>query len=628
MEMCRRLAGGRLSEMLGPGDNNAVLEIDRCARTFGWARLALQDWAHIQRDDPTEAAFLQAYCDGVNEIIQRHPQCWPIEFKLVGIKTPDVWLPVHSLAYARLMTWSLNYGWSGKIARARMIAELVKSVPCSIEEATKRVAEVDPIQTLESIAIPDGVTLGLFAGHEGGFFDFMTHPVATSPFAHLVDGSNAWAIAPELSETGQVLLANDTHLRWGTPNIMYYNGLKATSDHLNVAGVSLPGVPFVQIGHNEHVSWGITLAYLDAEDVFIERCTQTADGLRYFDPTIGESGDWAAPREIEETIQIKGRAPHVEKVLITRHGPVVSSLTGGHEQALPVSSDGYHYVLALQAGSMMATTAALKCQHLIAKASNYVEFAQAVSHQTNSYLNYVYADKDNNFGYVCSGAFPIRPKGALNWVLPVPGWETTYDWTTTIPAIEMPHTFNPKCGYVVSCNHRIVDDSYPYCLGIHFKMSSRANRVVELLRQKPKHSVEDFKRYQFDTISVVARDFAQWINKFPIPQGKSGQLVKSLAGWDGDMTATSRQAAIYGAFRMHLVREVLDPQMGAVCTDSSVYVHQHIILVCLSYASVVDEVGIRLFEPLITITVTIWKPSCACCHRPLQVCCVLLNPFD
>ena len=87
-------------------------------------------------------------------------------------------------------------------------------------------------------------------------------------------GSNNWVIAGKHTASGKPLLSNDMHLGLTEPNIWYMADLRAPGFH--AAGVTLPGMPFVIAGHNEHVAWGFTALYADVQDLYIESSTERA----------------------------------------------------------------------------------------------------------------------------------------------------------------------------------------------------------------------------------------------------------------------------------------------------------------------------------------------------------------
>lgn len=133
-------------------------------------------------------------------------------------------------------------------------------------------------------------------------------------------GSNTWAVDSTRSQTGKPILASDPHLKQTTPSTWYFNHLIVNEENLNVWGASVPGIPSMAIGHNEHAAWGVTLTFIDVEDLFIEKLNEAKTHYLFKDK-------WLPLQTREETIFMKGVAkPHVETVSETHHGPILTSV--------------------------------------------------------------------------------------------------------------------------------------------------------------------------------------------------------------------------------------------------------------------------------------------------------------
>ena len=103
MELNRRTGQGRLAEIFG----QIALNTDRLIRTLGFNRLAKKDWELISKNDKKN---LISYSEGVNAWMSKRQL--PIEFKLTRVK-PQEWSPLDTLAWSRVMMWTLSHGWSG-----------------------------------------------------------------------------------------------------------------------------------------------------------------------------------------------------------------------------------------------------------------------------------------------------------------------------------------------------------------------------------------------------------------------------------------------------------------------------------------------------------------------------------
>src|SRR3990172_5257090 len=182
------------------------------------------------------------------------------------------------------------------------------------------------------------------------------------------------------------------HLQLSTPSLWYQNHLIAGD--FNVTGVSLAGLPLVLVGHNSHVAWGMTLAFTDCEDLFVEKFNPQQPNHYQFKDT------WEESEQIPEPINVKGLAePHMEMVTVTRHGPVISDVIGYPEQRVSVNSMALRPCMAFEGW------------YSLNKAHMWGDFVDAMRLIEAPQLNVCYADIDGNVGYWVTGRVPIRAKG-------------------------------------------------------------------------------------------------------------------------------------------------------------------------------------------------------------------------
>jgi penicillin amidase len=523
MEVNRRLATGRLSEMFG----KIALETDRAVRTFGFHRLAQADW---EAADDEVRAVLTAYAAGVNAFLEgpSGEKNRPVEFSLLG-HLPEPWRPEDSLAFARVMIWQLSHAWYGEIVRARLIEAV------GPENAAE--LEIDPPKA-NPLTLPQGIEFnGL--DPDGGL------SAVRGPFLHRGLGSNAWTLAGSHTDTGKPILCNDMHLPLLQPGL--WHQVHLVGGPFNVSGVSLPSVPLVQVGHNEHLAWGMTLAFTDCEDLFVER----------FDPDNPQRyqfrGAWHEAQVIRETIQVKGRAePVVEEVIITRHGPVISDVVGFPQQRLAVQS------MALRPCPV------LKGWFLLDQAHDWDEFVDAMRYIEAPQLNVAYADVEGNIGYWVTGKVPVRAGTCAAAVgtsgpgmVPAPGWSGECEWLDEVPFEDMPHALNPARGYLVTCNQRIIDEDYPYFLGNAWMNGYRARRIVDVLEEKGRLSAADCLALQLDVTCLPGRELAQRLRNLAVDDPLQQAALDRLRAWDGQLRVDSVAGAIYEVLRYSLVRNLL-----------------------------------------------------------------------
>ncbi|MFQ5398327.1 MAG: penicillin acylase family protein [Anaerolineae bacterium] len=521
MELNRRTGHGRLSELFG----DLALDTDRTIRTFGFNRLGRADW---ENGDDDVRLVIQAYTDGVNAFLAHPDSKLPVEFSLLRHK-PEPWQPEDTAVFIRVMIWQLSHAWHGELVRAQ-IAEAV---------GAERAADLEiRYPAANPITLPNGIEFNVF--DPNGMLG-----QATGPFLDRGKGSNAWAVAGRKSDTGHAILCNDMHLMLTLPSLWYEMHLHAGEYH--VTGVTLPGVPMVLVGHNAHIAWGMTLAFTDCEDLFIEQ----------FDPDLPYryrfEDEWLEAEAINEPIRVKGRdEPHIEQVLVTRHGPVISDVVGYPAQRVAVQS------MALR------PSPALKGWLFLNAAQNWNEFVEAMRLIEAPQLNVSYADVEDNIGHWVTGKVPVRAKG--DGRVPVPGWTGEYEWVGEVPFAEMPHAFNPEQGFVVSCNHRIVPDDYPHFLGEVWMNGYRARRLTAFMEAKETLSSEDFQAMHMDVTCLPGLEFVERLAGLESEDPDVQLALAQLRAWDGRLTPDSVGGCLYEVARYTLVRNLLEPGLGQELT--------------------------------------------------------------
>ena len=517
MELNRRTAQGRLSEIFG----EIALDTDRTVRTFGFNRLAQTDWDLY--DDFAKEAIV-AYTKGVNAYLDTNSSKLPVEFTLIRHQ-PDPWHELDSIAFMRIMMWQLSHSWYSEIVRARIIEATNPDIAAELEIQY-------PAQN--PTCLPTGIEFNLLDS-EGQ----LTKPAG--PFINRGMGSNAWAVSGDKSITGKPYLCNDMHLQIGLPSLWYQVHLEAGGYH--VAGVSLPCVPGVLVGHNDHIAWGMTLAFTDCEDLFIERFNPESPN-----EYLTEDG-WKEAEIITERIDIKGEAnPHIEKIIVTRHGPVVSDVVGYSQERVAVNS------MALR-----PSIAALGWL-VLNQATCWDDFMDAMMLIDAPQLGVTYADTEGNIGFWVTGKVPIRKKG--NGQIPVPGWTGEYEWVDVVPFDQMPHSYNPNSGYVLNCNNCIIPEDYPYYLGNEWANGYRARRITDVLVSKDKLSPDDFKKLHLDYTCLPGLELIPHLHGLTGDDPDIQKALDILVNWDGQLDPDSIGGTIYEVVRYTLIRNILESALG------------------------------------------------------------------
>jgi penicillin amidase len=534
MEMNRRIAAGRLAEVLGP---NAVGS-DRFLRTIGVRRNAEAIVANLPA--PTRAV-LNAYANGVNAYLAQRSGPLPPEFILTGAPAPAPWQPADSVGWLTMMAWDLGGNWTQELLRMRLAQRL------SLDQIN---AFLPPYPGDAVLKTRDYTTL---YRELSGTTQHLVKVSAIAPPSQ-VDGmgSNNWVVSGQLSETGKPLLANDPHLGLSAPALWYFAHLSAPG--LNTIGATLPGVPSVILGRNDRIAWGFTNTAPDVQDLYVERINplnpkqyQTPDG-------------WAEFRMRTETIKVKGEPDIIMDVRETRHGPV---LTGASPFADRAPADARKYAISFAWTALRPDDLTMQAAIDLNRVKSWPEFLDVLRNFGAPQQNIVYADIDGNIGYIAPARVPIRkPENDLMGLAPAPGWDSRYDWAGFIPFDELPRQFNPASQRVITANQKIVGPDYPYFLTSEWTLPYRADRISALIDARPKHGMRSFAGIQKDYVSLAAQELLPILRQTVPRSERARAALKALSTWNGAMDAERAEALIFNAWMREASRMIFADELG------------------------------------------------------------------
>src|SRR5437773_6668254 len=553
MDLLRRTVRGELSEIFG----NPVLGQDKTHRVFGFAGILDEAVSHAPAN---LSVATKAYADGVNAFIDsRIDQNLPPEFLLLQYK-PRHWTPADSLAVGKLLAEYLSASWQLDLMRASMAnlpkekreALLPETSPLDVlvvgsDRASSKTADREMKQTLPDSLVPAKQVLAQLNDlieNERRSFERLGL-VATTP--ETIQASNNWVVSGKRTASGKPLLANDPHIPASAPGIWYQAELIAPG--LHVAGVTFPGAPGIVMGHNDRIAWRATNLGPDVQDVYIEKFDKNNPN-RYLTPS-----GWRDAVIRHEQIKVrKGPTdPSTDTqtfdVTVTRHGPIV------------LEKDLTRYALRWPAldPSAMESAGLFDAN----RARNWQEFTEALSHYSGPTQNFVYVDVDGHIGYYGAGRIPIRKSG--DGSVPYDGSTDDGEWTGYIPFDKLPHLYDPPSGLIVTANQRVIGQDYSYFLSHVWAQPYRARRIFDLLSEKPKLTIDDFRRIQGDIYSIGNTTFGRAAAKILKASGADEslkQLGADLESWDGLMTADSKIAVIVAQMRSAFRQRILNAALG------------------------------------------------------------------
>lgn len=553
MDMTRRFASGDLASILGP----EYVKSDTEQRILGLRQVAEQAVAVME---PAERARLQAYADGVNAYIAQHQKTLPLEFRFMTY-FPYAWTVEDSVLVGLSMTEFLNhYSYKKALQHEKILAKVGPELAADlyVNSSWRDHAPGAEGQLIENEA-PAGESPENEDEEGPGKKPVATkhlsstkmHVLRPRSLATLADpaqddkaaifedvrpGSNNWVVSGAHTATGKPMLSNDMHLDLRIPNTWYEAHL--TSGDYDVAGVTLPGVPYVIVGHNQHIAWGLTNLGPTVEDVYIEKFNDRGEYLT--------ADGWKQPEHRKEIIRVKGKPDIVLDVVLTRHGPIITPLVPGETRQLALKWTIYDP----------------QVQHNpffeLNSAGNWQEFRAAFSKFGAPGQNAVYADTDGNIGYQATGFVPLRAAG--DGSLPVPGDDNTNEWTGYIPFDQMPSVYNPPSGIIVTANSRVTPKDYPYSITTEWVAPYRTQRIYRLLGASKKYSAADMLTIQTDIFSDLdrfcAQRFVYAIDHTPKASSRARAAADLMRNWDGTM-ATDLAAPTIAYYSRHTLQEIL-----------------------------------------------------------------------
>ena len=549
----RRTAQGRLSEVFG----TATVTTDKLMRRYDIYRLAVAAAGEL---DPETDAALEAYSAGINARLDQ------INTEALGRGAPEMWLfnapmapwrPADSLAVTKLMGLQMSGHLEAEVLRARVSLELsdqdrlrdiLPDAPGSGVAALPEYAALFPdVTTRHAAAAP-----------------MDSHPLSPFKRQAFAGASNAWAAAPTRSAAGGTLLANDPHLGFTAPAIWYLARLELETG--GVIGGTIPGMPVVLTGRSADLGWGLTTAYVDDQDVYIEELNpdnteeyRTPDGFKKF-------------RKRSSIINIADADPITVTLRWTDNGPV---LPGSHYNLGSITPPGHVASVAstlftekdTSLAAAMKVMRAKSVQQAINAATDYVAPAQ----------NLTLVDRDT-IAMKTIGAMPRRDANHQSeGRMPSPGWIAANRWDGMLPYTANPEFNAPAGGILGNTNNKTVDRPFPNHVSFVWGDTQRVQRWQRLMQNREVHTRDSFIEAQLDTVSPTARALLPligaelWFTGEAAPDGtperQRQRALDLLAGWSGEMNEHLPEPLIYAAWIRALQDRLIRDELGPLAEE-------------------------------------------------------------
>lgn len=517
LELFRVLGQGRLTEVVGLWE--PVIKVDLLLRTF---RLHEIGQRMLRESSPEVQAAFRAYYQGVNAYLENHPL--PLELALLELTGYEVqpFAEDDLTGMIGAMAMQLHSALRNDLLAERLARQV----------GEERLRELFPhYQGGSPAVLPSPMQIGSAA--------LPRDPLAVlDPFLPWfgLGHSNNWAIAPERTASGAAILAHDPHLGLGIPGFFYEAHVR--TPEFEIAGGMVPGLPFIAVGHNTQIAWGMTSLHADAGDYFAETLNETKTAVQF-------QGEWV-PLETRE-ITLQGRfSSQTFEVPYTPHGPLInevyfeSQLAGLSDQAL-----SYRW-------TFLEDTEANEIEGFfqLNRAKNWNEFRLALSYFGGIAQNFAYADAQGNIGMQPTGTLPIRAQ--LGWRI-LPGADGSAEWQGVRRTLDLPYAYNPPAGWVGSANNALEEALVGSVHG-YFAPGERMQRLAAVLDGSGVFSAKAMERLQLDTCYPLARPLIRTAalaeTEFVIP------VQEILETWNGCFTTDSVAASIFAHWE-RVIPEVL-----------------------------------------------------------------------
>lgn len=524
MEMFRRAPSGRMAEVVG----EQALFMDTFNRNMRMRQMAELIWEQM---DDASRTILQSYSDGINAYLEEHKNALPIEYKIMRLK-PEPWTPIDSLVWGTAISSQLSSNRQAEPLRAQIVAAV------GIEGMNMLL----PFSAADTpITVPEGVNN--YAGLEQ--LDLTPLMQVDDLFGSPVQGvgSNSWVVDGSLTESGMPILANDIHIGLTMPSI--WHGVGLHGGRFDVVGFTLPGVPGVITGHNADIAWGITNFGSDAQDYYVERLDDVMKPTQYL-----YDDEWLDLKHIQEVVEVRGQKPTTVDIYMTHHGPIINYFLEQSDISQPMALRWVQH----EGSTLFVSILQLNT------ASNWEDFQAALENWDTPGQNFFYADKDGNIGYQAAGKIPLRPNG--NGRLPVPGWKSENEWQGYIPFEELPSAYNPSVGMLLSANHRVEPEGYPYYLSDSYTPGYRAQQIEDLLQEYAPLSIADMDAIQEDTYSPQAALLISYLDVVEAQTPLEEEALTALRAWDLHTDIEGAGASVYEAWHMRLLANTVTDELG------------------------------------------------------------------
>ena len=539
MELIRRIAVGRLSELFG----EKTIKTDKFFASLGIEENTNETVEKLDKNS-SEYQLANAYLDGVNQFIEKGAT--PIEFYLLGITKEKYTINDIYNVYGYM---AFSFAHAHKTdpllteVKEKLGNDYLKELDIIIDENSTLIKnEQNPI-------IESKIAAAVNAIYEN---------LPISPFI----GSNSWVIGPEKTKNGKVIFANDPHIGFAQPSVWYQSHI--VTPEYEMYGYNLALTPFPLLGHNRKYAYGLTMFENDDLDFYFEENDSLNANKYRIDTT------YQSYKVRNKVVKVKDADSVSFAVKVSRHGPIMNDVIDNMNDERPIAMDWVYTQL---------PNKILQVNYMLSHANSLKEFKEGASLLHAPGLNIMYGDSQNNIAWFASGKLYKFNEG-VNPKLILDGASGTDERTSYLDFSENPQAINPSWHYVYSANNQpdsIAGMLYPG----YYLPEDRAKRIVSLLEAKNDFTKEDVMQMINDVTSSKAHLMGKEVVKVISEEELTDNERKAtdiLNNWDGNYNLESNAPTIYNRVLYEILANTYKDELGTAFKQfTSIHLQKKVI---------------------------------------------------
>ncbi|WP_298120455.1 penicillin acylase family protein [Flavobacterium sp.] len=524
MELLRRIAAGRLSELFG----NKVSKTDMFFVGLGIDENSEKAVANIDKNSESYK-LATAYLDGINQYIENGKT--PVEYTLLGLeKKPFTLKDVYNI-----------FGFmSFSFAMAQKTDPLMTDIRDNLGAAYLKDFGLD--------GSFGAVQLKSFEGEVSNYSEISKQVASildNSPVPAFI-GSNSWVIGSQKTKNGKVIFANDPHIAFAQP-CTWYEAHISCPDY-EIYGYYLAGTPFPLLAHNRNYAYGLTMFENDDIDLFQEEINLKNDNQYKY------KNQYLNFKIRKKTIRVKDSSDIVLNIRESIHGPIMNGVMNTISTDKPIALSWIY---------TQEKNQILDAVYHLSHAKNITDFRKNIELIHAPGLNIMYGDAQNNISWTAAGKLYKLPNNVNpNFILNGSNGED--DKKEFLDFTKNPTALNPSWNYVYSSNNQTeAVDGYLY--PGYYLPKDRAMRIESFLFPKNNWTSKDVEKMILDNTSTNAAKNAIAIVS-SLNTNDFSRLEKdamySLVKWNGENELTTIQSTIYNKLIYRYLENTFQDELG------------------------------------------------------------------